>query len=258
MPPSRRSSDPTRRGILERLGERDASISELAAAFGMTLTGMKKHVRGPRAGGAGDHREGRPGARSAGSARAGSTTRRSGSPRTGGCWKRGSTVSATSWSGRKDRSHEHTTEEDRARAVGHAARDDPRPARDPHRARLRRAARPRVARVHRAGRCSRSGGAAATSSTSSASRWSAAATGASSSTARRAAHGFEGRYREVTPPERIVQTFEWDGMPGYTVRRTRRRSRTSATAARGSSRRRCSTPREERDGMLQLRHGAAA
>ena len=25
-------------------------------------------------------------------------------------------------------------------------------------------------------------------------------------------HGFEGRYREVTPPERIVSTFEWDGM----------------------------------------------
>ena len=25
-------------------------------------------------------------------------------------------------------------------------------------------------------------------------------------------HGFEGRYREVTPPERIEQTFEWDGM----------------------------------------------
>jgi uncharacterized protein YndB with AHSA1/START domain len=29
--------------------------------------------------------------------------------------------------------------------------------------------------------------------------------------------GFEGRYREVTPPERLVQTFEWDGMPGYVV-----------------------------------------
>ncbi len=29
------------------------------------------------------------------------------------------------------------------------------------------------------------------------------------------AHGFEGRYREVTPPERLVQTFEWDGMPGH-------------------------------------------
>jgi uncharacterized protein YndB with AHSA1/START domain len=30
-------------------------------------------------------------------------------------------------------------------------------------------------------------------------------------------HGFEGRYREVTPPERLVQTFEWDGMPGYVI-----------------------------------------
>lgn len=28
-------------------------------------------------------------------------------------------------------------------------------------------------------------------------------------------HGFEGRYREVSPPERLVQTFDWDGMPGY-------------------------------------------
>lgn len=28
------------------------------------------------------------------------------------------------------------------------------------------------------------------------------------------AEGFEGRYREVTPPERIVETFEWDGLPG--------------------------------------------
>lgn len=27
--------------------------------------------------------------------------------------------------------------------------------------------------------------------------------------------GFEGRYREVMPQERIVWTFEWDGMPGY-------------------------------------------
>ena len=38
-------SDPTRRGILERLGKGDASITDLAARFGMTLTGMKKHVR---------------------------------------------------------------------------------------------------------------------------------------------------------------------------------------------------------------------
>jgi uncharacterized protein YndB with AHSA1/START domain len=27
--------------------------------------------------------------------------------------------------------------------------------------------------------------------------------------------GFRGTYREVAPPERIVQTFEWDGMPGH-------------------------------------------
>jgi DNA-binding transcriptional ArsR family regulator len=38
-------ADPVRRGILERLGRRDASITELAGAFEMTLTGMKKHVR---------------------------------------------------------------------------------------------------------------------------------------------------------------------------------------------------------------------
>ena len=37
-------SDTTRRGILERLGASDASITELAEKFRMTLTGMKKHV----------------------------------------------------------------------------------------------------------------------------------------------------------------------------------------------------------------------
>lgn len=37
-------SDPTRRGILERLGDSDAAISDLADEFGMTLTGVKKHV----------------------------------------------------------------------------------------------------------------------------------------------------------------------------------------------------------------------
>jgi len=38
-------SDPTRRGILERLERGDASISDLAASFEMTLTGMKKHIQ---------------------------------------------------------------------------------------------------------------------------------------------------------------------------------------------------------------------
>ena len=37
-------SDATRRGVLEQLGRADASITDLAGKFHMTLTGMKKHV----------------------------------------------------------------------------------------------------------------------------------------------------------------------------------------------------------------------
>jgi DNA-binding transcriptional ArsR family regulator len=37
-------SDATRRGVLEQLGRGDASITDLADKFHMTLTGMKKHV----------------------------------------------------------------------------------------------------------------------------------------------------------------------------------------------------------------------
>jgi DNA-binding transcriptional ArsR family regulator len=37
-------SDATRRGVLEQLGRSDASITDLADAFQMTLTGMKKHI----------------------------------------------------------------------------------------------------------------------------------------------------------------------------------------------------------------------
>src|SRR5438067_8703207 len=37
-------SDATRRGVLEQLGRSEASITDLAAKFHMTLTGMKKHV----------------------------------------------------------------------------------------------------------------------------------------------------------------------------------------------------------------------
>ena len=37
-------SDATRRGVLEQLGRADASITDLAQAFHMTLTGMRKHV----------------------------------------------------------------------------------------------------------------------------------------------------------------------------------------------------------------------
>ena len=37
-------SDPTRRGVLEQLGRGEASITDLAQRFHMTLTGMRKHV----------------------------------------------------------------------------------------------------------------------------------------------------------------------------------------------------------------------
>src|SRR5499427_751312 len=37
-------SDATRRGVLEQLGRSDASITDLAGKFHMTLTGMKKHI----------------------------------------------------------------------------------------------------------------------------------------------------------------------------------------------------------------------
>jgi DNA-binding transcriptional ArsR family regulator len=37
-------SDSTRRGVLEQLGREEASISDLAERFHMTLTGMRKHV----------------------------------------------------------------------------------------------------------------------------------------------------------------------------------------------------------------------
>jgi len=38
-------ADPTRRAVLERLGAGSATVSELAEPFGMSLTGMKKHIR---------------------------------------------------------------------------------------------------------------------------------------------------------------------------------------------------------------------
>jgi uncharacterized protein YndB with AHSA1/START domain len=62
-------------------------------------------------------------------------------------------------------------------------------------------------------------------------------------------HGFEGRFREVTPPERVVQTFEWDGMPGYVA------INTTTLEDLGDGRTKLVTislfhTQEERDGML--------
>ena len=63
-------------------------------------------------------------------------------------------------------------------------------------------------------------------------------------------HGFEGRYAEVTPPERLVYTFEWDGMPGHVILETTMfedlgdgRTRMTATSLFHTA--------EDRDGMMQ-------
>ena len=59
---------------------------------------------------------------------------------------------------------------------------------------------------------------------------------------------FRGTYREITPPERIVQTFEWEGMPGYVSVETATfedlgdRTRVTTTSIFHTA--------EERDGML--------
>ena len=63
-------------------------------------------------------------------------------------------------------------------------------------------------------------------------------------------HGFEGRFAEVTPPERVVQTFEWDGMPGHVALET------MTLEDLGDGRTRLITislflTAEDRDGMLQ-------
>jgi uncharacterized protein YndB with AHSA1/START domain len=60
--------------------------------------------------------------------------------------------------------------------------------------------------------------------------------------------GFKGVYREVTPPQRIVQTFEWEGMPGHVIVETHtfeelgERTRVKTTSLFHTT--------EERDGML--------
>jgi len=63
-------------------------------------------------------------------------------------------------------------------------------------------------------------------------------------------HGFEGRYREVTPPERLVYTFEWDGMPGHTILETATLEDLGDRRTRLVNVSLFFTP-EERDGMLQ-------
>jgi uncharacterized protein YndB with AHSA1/START domain len=62
-------------------------------------------------------------------------------------------------------------------------------------------------------------------------------------------HGFEGRFREVQPPEKLEYTFEWDGMPGHVIVE----SATFEDLGDGRTRMRATslffTP-EDRDGMV--------
>jgi len=62
------------------------------------------------------------------------------------------------------------------------------------------------------------------------------------------AHGFRGEYREIVPPERIVQTFEYEPMPGHvfveTATFTEREGRTLLTV------RSVAPSKEDRDGMI--------
>ena len=62
-------------------------------------------------------------------------------------------------------------------------------------------------------------------------------------------HGFKGVYREVVPPQRIVQTFEWEGLPGHVSVETlileeiEGKTRITATSVFDT--------KEDRDGMWQ-------
>ena len=62
-------------------------------------------------------------------------------------------------------------------------------------------------------------------------------------------HGFEGRFREITPPERLSMTFEWDGMPGYPSVQTLSLIDLGDGRTKLVSELRFYTP-EERDGMI--------
>lgn len=62
-------------------------------------------------------------------------------------------------------------------------------------------------------------------------------------------HAFRGEFREIDPPKRLVQTFEWEGLPGHisvdtmTLEEEDGQTRVTVTSAFDSV--------EDRDGMLQ-------
>ena len=62
-------------------------------------------------------------------------------------------------------------------------------------------------------------------------------------------HAFRGTFRAIEPPERIEQTFEWEGMPGHVVVETATFEDLGGGRTKVSTRSRFDTT-EERDGML--------
>jgi len=63
-------------------------------------------------------------------------------------------------------------------------------------------------------------------------------------------HGFEGRFAEIEPPAKVVQTFEWDGMPGHVAFETL----TLEDLGDGRTQLRTHSifmTKQDRDGMLQ-------
>jgi len=62
--------------------------------------------------------------------------------------------------------------------------------------------------------------------------------------------GFEGRFREVVPPTRLVQSFEWDGMPAHVAITTETFEEVGGTRTRVITHMLFHTA-EERDGMLE-------
>ena len=174
---------------------------------------------GPRGGGARRHREGRARPALHGSARARSTTsERLDRDLRADRWRRDSTASRRCSSEGKESSNERAQTTDKAEVRKEGDREI-------HIERVFDAPRElRVQGVHRPGADPASGGAPTTPRPSS-TRWTlapAATGGSSTATPTAPRPPSAATFREVTPPERIAWTFEWDGMPGYVERRHRR------------------------------------
>ena len=215
-PSSPPSPTPRAAGSSSDSGGREASITELAEQFEMTLTGMKKHVQAARGRRTGAHTEGRPRPHLHARPAPPRPTRRPGSRSTSRCWKPDSTASRNSSSGPRENSHDHAQRSNHAQAHAHHA-DATAQIRIE---RIFDATRDRVWRAYTEPELLAQWWGRGNKLVIERMRWSAADTGALSSTHPTASHGFEGRFREVTPQDRIVRPSS-----GTACRATRFRTR---------------------------------